>query len=58
MKQDTKNKIKKWAHIVWNAPGVENAVLQIIVKTLSRVGLPTAIAAVVVSVAEAVAGQI
>lgn len=48
--------IKKWGNIVWNAPGVKNAVAAVVVKTLVRVGLPAGAGVIVIAVAEAVAG--
>jgi hypothetical protein len=48
--------IKKWGHIIWNTPGVKNAVAAGVVKVIVRVGLPAGIGAVVIAVAEAVAG--
>lgn len=55
MKAKLKTKIKKWGNIVWNAPGVKNAIAAVVVKTLVRVGLPAGAGVLVVAVAEAVA---
>lgn len=48
--------IKKWGRIIWNAPGVKNAVAAAVVKVIVRVGLPAGAGALVIAVAEAVAG--
>ena len=58
MKAKVVKELKKWGHIVWNAPGVKNAVAAVVVKTLVRVGLPAGAGAIVIAVAEAVAGGI
>lgn len=56
MKAKVISRIKKWGHIVWNAPGVRNAVLAAVVKIIVRVGLPAGAGALIIAVAEAVAG--
>lgn len=58
MPSTLKEKIKHWAGIVWHVPGVENAALQIVIKILVRVGLPSAAGAVVIGVAEAVGASL
>ena len=56
MKAKVVNGIKKWGNIVWNAPGVKNAVAAAVVKIIVRVGLPAGAGALIIAVAEAVAG--
>jgi AcrR family transcriptional regulator len=47
---------KKWGNIVWNAPGVRNAILAAAIKLLVRVGLSAGTATLLMAVAEALAG--
>lgn len=58
MNAKLKTKIKKWGHIVWNAPGVKNAVAAAAIKLFVRVGLSAGTATLLMAVAEAVAGNI
>lgn len=50
--------VKKWAGIVWHVPGVKNAALSLVAKTLIRVGLPAGLGALIIGVAEAVGSNI